>query len=108
MQPGKKELIRILCQTTYLAYKLSLISSKAANEQFVKFKNIEIGDIVMEISSFSLTRNWIDAIGYLIKIEKDLYLLKRLFNNKIIRWSNCSFIRVPNGKNFFKPLDRNN
>lgn len=91
--------IMLLYRTARDLWTATLNGTPAAQERFKKMQDINVGDLVIEISSFGLKSTTIDrtmhAIGWLRCINGDRYFIERLDNGQLQEWSNAEFIKIP-------------
>jgi hypothetical protein len=109
------EAIHLLCASAYLAYSACF----GNRPRYEFFSNIEPGMLVMETSSIGCRRDYdLIRIGYLDRIVQEpwhtdedweaikddyekrpmqqVFYIRALYDGKVKRWTNASFVRVAN------------
>ena len=99
----KNELIELLVVNAYELWCIAI--ENIINYKFYdKMNSPKIGDTVLEITSISIVKDHSDSIGILLEISKNkkgnVYIIKRLADDKIIRLTNCKFIKVFSDREF--------
>lgn len=108
----KADILELLVRSVYQLWSMSLNGAPDCHQKYEKMRDVAVGDIVMELTTAALIPGHINSIGRLVEIIKgssefnDIYVIKRLSDGKPFRWSNCQFVRVPNGANVTRPFDR--
>ncbi|MCP4374038.1 MAG: hypothetical protein GY797_38925 [Deltaproteobacteria bacterium] len=116
----EKLLLKFIASSAYATYVNTLSGRNSPAQQFYfeRARNPEIGDLVLEVSSFSQylkkSESLINHIGHLVSIksepypdfeveelgedesvpERDIWTIETL-DNRFFRWENCDFIVIP-------------
>lgn len=100
-------LFKLLASNAYVAYRASLSAAiNGESRMFDWFKQVEVGQLVMEVSTIGMDTNDSTRIGYLKKVENRkrkgiTYTIELLDGGRKFEWTNASFIRVPEDFNVF-------
>lgn len=124
MSISKTKLLSLLADNAYQSYRNLFSGNMSINQQEIydRMSNPEIGDLVLETSSFTRTHP-LNRIGKLISItnepydeqdpdgdhisRRDIWTIERL-NGEQFRWENCNFIVIAEDSfDFPRRLDEN-
>lgn len=99
MKMDLKQFANIIDVNVRLLWHVSLGGSAKQIELFKRMENVEIGDLVLEITTANHGVPAFNRLGYLREVKKiegglKHYYIERL-DGTITNWSNCTMIKVP-------------
>lgn len=95
----QQRMITLLYRTARELWSSAFNGGLDGHKRFEKMHNIEIGDLVIEVSSLTMrnasAEKTCTAIGWLKAVNGDKYTIERLDTGEIFTWSNAEFVKIP-------------
>jgi len=66
-----------------------------SKQEVEKHTKLEVGDLVIEVSTLNNKRFNLGRLGYFVKQEGNRTTIRRLSDNTVQPWFDCMFVKVP-------------